>query len=32
MIKNEDRKFNDLIIDDAPAKCKDKIVKSIEDP
>jgi hypothetical protein len=28
----EDKKFNDLIIDEAPAKCKDKIVKSTEVP
>lgn len=25
-------KFKDLIIDDTPAKCKDKIVKSTEIP
>ena len=28
----EDKKFNDLRIEEIPAKCKDKIVKSIDKP
>jgi hypothetical protein len=32
IIITEERKFKDLIIEEIPAKCKDKIVKSIDAP